>query len=303
MLRIILLSVSVLFAAVAQANADYHDTVPILRIGMLETHPAMADPLRIKTIEQAFSKTLDIPVEIIRFPDLAALVDAHASARVKYAIHTALSYAATESVCTCIRPFRRPTGSGGTSGFRSVLVMGKNTQRQPPVIAYSRQQSLSGWVIPREAMLNGSLPELNEKRAGSVAQAVAMLADGKADGIFGWLPEGRDDANLALSDRVFDGAYANELQAAGEISISWLSDPVYNGPHAVHRSLPDDMVEALARFLDEMPETAPGLLDIIEPLNSGGYQPALREDYQSLINLVAGMRKDEQTVTSSTPTR
>lgn len=303
MLRIFLVLVSVLFMTVAQARADYHDTVPILRIGMLETHPAMADPLRIKTIEQAFSKALNIPVEIIRFPDLAALVDAHASARVKYVIHTALSYAATETVCACIRPLRRPIGSDGTSGFRSVLVMGYNASRKPPVIAYSRQQSLSGWAIPREAMLNGSLPELDEKMAGSVANAVAMLVDGQADGIFGWLPEGRDDASKTLGERLFNGAYRDELEAASEMSISWLSDPVYNGPHAVHRSLPDDLVEALAVFLDEMPETAPGLLDILEPLSSGGYQPASKEDYHSLINLVAGISNEEQTVTGSTPKR
>lgn len=303
MLRFFLVLVSVLFMTAAQARADYHDTVPILRIGMLETHPAMADPLRIKTIEQAYSKALGVPVEIIRFPDMAALVDAHASARVKYVIHTALSYAATESVCACIRPLRRPIGSDGTSGFRSVLVMGHNSNRNPPVIAYSRQQSLSGWSIPREAMLHGSLPELDETMAGSVAQAVAMLANGQADGMFGWLPEGRDDGSKALGERLFNGAYREELGAAGEMSISWLSDPVYNGPHAVHRLLPDDLVEALAAFLDEMPETAPGLLDILEPLSSGGYQPAAREDYNSLINLVSGMSTVEQTITGSTAKR
>lgn len=303
MLRILIFLVSGLFLGSAQARADYHDVVSILRIGILETHPAMADPVRVKTIEQAYSQALGLPVEIIRFPNLAALIDAQASARVKYAIHTAMSYAATEVVCGCVQPLRRPVGADGTSGFRSVLVMRQNPDRVSPSIAYSRKQSLSGWTIPAAAIESGSLPNLEVEMAGSVSQAVEMLADGKVDGLFGWVPDGRDDSKLPLQQRLFNGAYSEALPPAGEIDINWLSDPVFNGPHAVHRSLPDDMVKVLAAFLDDMPQTAPGLLDILEPLNSGGYQPASKEDYRGLVALVAGKVLDEPVVTGSTPKR
>jgi phosphonate transport system substrate-binding protein len=66
----------------------------------------------------------------------------------------------------------------------------------------------------------------------------------------------------------------------------WLSEPVLNGPHAVHRALPEDLVAALGTFLDEMPTKAPGLLDIIEPLHSGGYVPAVPENYRTLRGVI-----------------
>jgi phosphonate transport system substrate-binding protein len=301
MLRRIALGILWFFLALAPARADYRDVVPVLRIGMLETHPAMSDPVKIRTIEKAYEKATGIAVEIVRFPDLAALIDAHASARIQYAVHSALSFATTESVCGCVRPVRRAIGAEGRSGFRSVLVLRPGVEPAEARIAYSDRASLSGWIIPREAAENGSLEEGALTSAGSVRGAVEMLAEGKVDGLLGWLPEGGRQENSPLPERLFGGLYSEELGRAGELRIAWLSGPVYNGPHAVLRSLPDDLVEVLGAFLDAMPENMPGLLDILEPYNSGGYEAASSEDYRSLERLVQGLRDEAPALTGSTP--
>lgn len=286
--------------AVSPLRADYRDVIPVLRIGMLESHPAMSDPVKIRTIERAYEKATGIAAEIIRFPDLAALIDAHASARIHYAVHSALSFATAESVCRCLRAVRRAVESDGRSGFRAVLALRPGIEAAQARVAFSDRRSLSGWIVPREAMDSGSLDEGKLIAAGSVRAAVEMVATGEADGLLGWLPEGAN-TEAALPERLFGGVYADRLATGGELRIAWLSGPVYNGPHAVLRSLPDDLVEVLGRFLDGMAENQPGLLDILEPYHSGGYQAASNEDYRSLENVVQSLREEAPALTGSTP--
>ena len=301
MLRLSVLGILWLGLAMLPARADYRDVVPVLRIGMLQSHPAMSDPIKVRTIEKAYETAIGIPVELVRFPDLAALIDAHASARVQYAIHSALSFATTESACGCLLPLRRTVGADGRTGFRSVLVLKPGVEPAGARIAYSDRTSLSGWIIPREAAANGSLEEGSLIAAGSVRAAVEMLVEGKVDGILGWLPEGVRDERADLSERLFGGLFADDLGKMGELRIAWLSGPVYNGPHAVLRSLPGDLVEVLGTFLDDMNERQPGLLDILEPYNSGGYEPASNADYRSLERLVQNLRDEVPALTSTTP--
>ena len=236
MLRLHAICLCLLMAIPASARADDSVNLPVLRIGMVESHPAMADPLKIRSIEDAYERALDIPVEIIRFPDLAALVDAHASARIEYAMHTALSFATTAGICDCVVPLRRPVGLDGVEGFRAALLLKTGIEAKSARIAYSSRSSLSGWILPNEAMVSGALEIGETIEAGSTGKAIATLASGEVDGVIAWLPIGRDDSNDPLPARVFGGDYASGLEAVGDLRVAWLSDPVYHGPHAVLRS-------------------------------------------------------------------
>ena len=136
------------------AKADYRDSIAVLRIGMVETHVAATDPVKLDSIQRAFSSALGIPVEIIKLGSYAALIDAHASGRVGYAIHSARSFAATEAACGCVTAFRIPVAADGSTGFRSVLVA-RDAVSLPVSeleIGYSDESSVSGWQIPQQAM-------------------------------------------------------------------------------------------------------------------------------------------------------
>lgn len=269
------------------AFAEYRETVPVLRIGMVENHVALTNPLKIETVQQAFSKTLGIPVEIIRMRSYAALVDAHASGRVGYAIHSARSYAATDAACGCVRPFRTPVAGDGSTGFRSVLVVRDAITRPLSElrIAYSNEDSVSGWQIPRQAMQAGSLESLQLVRTGTVEATVELYGKGGVDGFFGWVP---DMPAAAGSDPslLFGGWDWQETLKNDPVRVIWSSQRIPYGPHAVHRSMPDDLVTALGEFLDQMPATAPGLLDIFEPFYGGGYIIPDPQDYENLHGLV-----------------
>ncbi|MEQ8480636.1 MAG: PhnD/SsuA/transferrin family substrate-binding protein [Hoeflea sp.] len=269
------------------AAADYRETVSVLRIGMIENHAAAADPLKLEAVRQAFSDALGISVEIIRMSSYAALVDAHASGRIGYAIHSARSYAATDAACGCVEPLRVPVAADGSTGFRSVLAVRDEITGQIGElrIAYSTEESVSGWLIPQRAMRAGSLDQPQLVRAGDVISALKLFEDMQVDGFFGWIPDIPDSTGLDPA-QLFGGWASRSAGIGGTTRVIWSSQPIPYGPHATHRSLPDDLVEVLGEFLDRMPQAAPGLLDIFEPVFAGGYAVPDPGDYENLRDLV-----------------
>lgn len=272
------------------ARADYRDSVSALRIGLVETHVAAADPIKLEAIRLAFANTLGIPVEIIKLGSYAALIDAHASGRVGYAIHSARSFAATEAACGCVRAFRSPVAADGSTGFRSVLVA-RDSVNKPVAelkVGYSNEASVSGWQIPNQAMSAGSLEQPNLVRGGGVSAVIDLYQSGKIDGFFAWLPDVPGDAGSDLK-HLFGGWNQPVISAADPLRIIWSSQRIPYGPHAVHRSMPEDLVDALGVFLDEMALKAPGLLDIFEPAYGGGYVIPDPEDYRNIRGLVEAL--------------
>jgi phosphonate transport system substrate-binding protein len=272
------------------ARADYRDSVSVLRIGLVETHVAAADPIKLEAIRLAFANALSIPVEIIKLGSYAALIDAHASGRVGYAIHSARSFAATEAACGCVRAFRSPVAADGSTGFRSVLVA-RDSVNLPVAelkVGYSDESSVSGWQIPHQAIKAGSLETPKLVRGGSVASVIELYQAGGIDGFFAWLPDIPGEAGSDL-ERLFGGWNQSVIKAADPLRIVWSSQRIPYGPHAVHRSLPDDLVEALGVFLDEMASSAPGLQDIFEPAYGGGYVIPDPEDYRNVRGLVEAL--------------
>ena len=65
----------------------------------------------------------------------------------------------------------------GPPAFRSVLVVrdSVNNQVSDLKIAYSREDSVSGWQIPQQAIKTGGLDAPRMVRAGSVASVIALL--------------------------------------------------------------------------------------------------------------------------------
>ncbi len=279
------------------ARADYRETVPVLRIGLVESHVAAADPLKLDAVRRAFASTLGIPVEIIKMASYAALIDAQASGRVGYAIHSARSFAATDAVCNCVRAFRSPVAADGSTGFRSVLVARDSINR--PVaglrIAYSSEGSVSGWQIPQQAIQAGSLDAPQLVRAGSVSSVLALYGADEVDGYFAWLPDIPGDAGSDLA-HLFGGWNRTGVEAADPLRVLWSSQRIPYGPHVAHRTMPDDLVDALGKFLDEMPSRAPGLLDIFEPVYGGGYVTPDPEDYRNVRGLVEGLLNSSVTL-------
>ena len=276
------------------AQADYRDSIAVLRIGLVQNRAAASDPVKLEAVQRAFSDALSIQAEIIRLPNYAALIDAHASGRIGYAIHSARSFAATEAACRCISPLRGPVAADGSTGFRSVLVVrdSVNLPVSELTVGYSDEASVSGWQIPLQAMKAGSLEQPTLVRAGSVTSVIELYRTGRIDGFFAWLPDMPEGAGSDI-ERVFGGWNSQEISSAGPLRLVWSSQRIPYGPHAVHRSLPDDLVARLGEFLDGMATTAPGLLDMFEPSFAGGFTVPDPEDYRNARGLVEALKDPE----------
>ena len=287
---LVLAGAALVLVLAGTARADYKDTVAVLRIGLVETQAAAADPVKLETVRLAFASALGIPVEIIRMASYAALIDANASGRVGYAVHSARSFAATDAVCGCVRALRRPVAADGSTGFRSVLVVRDGVAKPVSAlrIAYPSEDSVSGWQIPQLAIRAGSLDSPQFVRAGSVEAVVGLYQTGEVDGFFGWVPDVPDEAGSDLK-QLFGGWRKSAIEASDPLRLIWSSQPIPYGPHVVHRSLPDDLVEALGKFLDDMAISAPGLLDIVEPVYGGGFVTPGPEDYRNVRGLVEAL--------------
>lgn len=274
-------------ATVSAARADYRESLSVLRVGLVESHVATANPLKLEAVRISFATALGIPVEIIKLGSYAALIDAHASGRVGYAIHSARTYAATDAACGCVRAFRSPVAADGSTGFRAVLVIRDSITAPVSTlkVGYSHEGSVSGWQIPYQAIRAGSLVRPQMVRAGSVASVVKLYQAGEIDGFFAWLPDIPGNAGSDL-EQLFGGWAQEVISNADPLRVVWSSQKIPYGPHAVHRSLPDDLVEVLGSFLDDMASSAPGLQDIFDPVYGGGYVTPDPEDYRNVRGLV-----------------
>ncbi|WP_210253524.1 PhnD/SsuA/transferrin family substrate-binding protein [Lentilitoribacter sp. Alg239-R112] len=268
------------------AHASWKNELKILRIGVLHNHPIAENEKSIAEFSNFYTSQLGLEVEVIRFKSLGSLMDAHGSARVQYAIHSARSYATMDEICSCLHAIARPVSDKGSNGFRSVLVIrdekktdyanGKKLR-----IGFSRKNSMSGWVIPSRAIENGDIAESNFLELGSVEDVVSAYESGNIDGYFGWVPTSKLDKAVS-SEKVFGEIYNSRLQATDASMVVWWSNIIHHGPHVVHRSLPDELTDELTDLLLNVNSRSPEVLDIIEPYFSGGFERANPGDYNAI---------------------
>ncbi|PSM16832.1 phosphonate ABC transporter substrate-binding protein [Nitratireductor sp. StC3] len=268
------------------AQAGWKEEVGTLRIGMLARPGAGAAVPGASAIERAFSKALGIPVDIFVARDFAALIDAHANARVHYAVYSALAYALAWRRCNCVEPLAAPISRDGATGIRAQLIVAPGVVERPtpPRIAYV-PGSLASDLLPRLASTGGAdeAEIADERRVAvkSAAEAERRFIAGKVDGLFGWAYERVGGATGGTVDRLVKAGLA-----ADGFDIAWTSAPIRYGPHAIRTDLPDELKQALARFLTSLKQQQPDIYDLVEEERQGGFLRVSQSDYRSVLGLM-----------------
>ncbi|MEW7007335.1 phosphate/phosphite/phosphonate ABC transporter substrate-binding protein [Lentilitoribacter sp. EG35] len=288
-LPIYILVVLTLATGISTTNNAYaarKDELKVLRVGVLYNHPIAENEKSIAEFSNFYATQLGLKVEVIRFKSLGSLMDAHGSARVQYAIHSARSYATMNEICSCLHAIARPISAQGSNGFRSVLIIRDDKKAdyangEKLRIGFSRKNSMSGWLVPNKAIENGDIPANDFLELGSVEDVVSAYERGNVDGYFGWVPTSKLD-EVVSSEKVFGTIYNSRLQAEKKSTIVWRSKIIHHGPHVAHRSLPKELVEDLTNLLLNMSSRSPEVLDIIEPYFSGGFEQANVGDYNAI---------------------
>lgn len=288
------------------ARADWRDDIGTFRVGIVaepgggNTVPGLA------LLTDAYTKALGMKVEFVVARDYQALIEAQANGRIEYAVYSATAYATASERCGCVEPLVAPVDADGAIGIRSVLVTrdGKVPDLAAMTIhriAMAPADSVGGSLLPL-AGLTAAGAGINEDspyllHAASVAAAEAMLIDGQADAVFGWVTAMADDhppATLDGQSAAPIGTLAR-LEAAGlpetALKVVWTSGLLRYGPHAVRSDLDPEAKRRLTVFLTNLRSMTPDVYDLLEATHSGGFTVASQKDYAmatAIVRLVSG---------------
>lgn len=279
----------VLCGSVTASYCGWRQDLGTFRIGLIENEANKLSPAELQRIQTAYAQALAMPVEIIRVRDYPALIDAHASARVEYAIYSAASYATAYLVCECIEPLVQPVSVDGSLGTRTVLLLDASVKPsqigQSKGIAVPGRSSPNGFGVPLaadkifDAALSGSEPWL--KFVPDTNSAASAYITGTVDGFFASV--GNDETLVSalqpgnpLSDLV--------LASPRKTKAVWLSKTIANGPHAVRKNLANEAKDSLLNFLVTLAQTNSDLNDILLPANDVRFMPVSHGAYATAIS-------------------
>lgn len=251
------------------AAAQTATAQPILRIGMV-AGPAAGNRIEgADLIEKAYSDATGLPTQIFVARDFAALIDAQARGRIDYGVYSATAYALARRVCGCVDAIAAPIGTDGSTGMRAILI--RRVGGETGAIA----------VVPGDAA--EWLAALRTEReagervvdAASASVAEAMMLSGEVDAMIGWFPDrpGGQPEGGTLTRLAEAGIPADDLR------VTWRSEPLRYGPHAVRPDLPDATRAALVRFLTGLRDVQPDVQLHLEPARQGGFVLVSDGDY------------------------
>ncbi|MER9891236.1 PhnD/SsuA/transferrin family substrate-binding protein [Mesorhizobium sp. M0119] len=268
------------------ARADWRDVIGSFHIGIVAEPGAGNTVPGLALLTDAYAKALGMKVEFVVARDYAGVDRAQANARIEYAIYSATAYAIASERCGCVEPLAAPLDSDGASGIRSVLLA--RDGRVPDLTAMAAHRVVMapsdsvGALLPLAGLAADGVkvaedaPFLTHANSAAAA-AEAMLVDGVADAIFGWMP--------AVADGLPNptGGTVARLEAAGlsksALQVVWTSGLLRYGPHAVRSDLDPEAKRRLTVFLTNLRSTAPDIYDLLEPRHSGGFAVAGPRDY------------------------
>ncbi len=302
-LRVAALALAVVGVAALPARAGWRDDLKVLRIGTVAPHGAAYDMARLEPFRAYMQDRLGLPVEIVATADYGALIDAQASARVQYAIHSASSYVTTEALCACVEPVALPTAFDGSHGFHSVLVahaggaIASLADARGKRLALTGADSVAGRLVPLKALAAEGIDARSYfsslLTAPDPEQAITMLFTDEADLATGWSSLSGDAAQ-GYSFGVFTRMVSAGALAMDRLKIVWKSPLIPFGPHVVRRDLPEEAKTLIASALMAMADAAPDALDAVDgsSIGGGGFAPVTAKDYAVIEGLVAPASAD-----------
>ncbi len=260
----------VLLALTAASYAGWREDMGTFRIGMLADPGSSRMIAGLSEIRRAFSGALGMPVQIFVARDYAALIDAQATSRVEYAIYSTMAFATARRLCDCVEPLVVRQGVDFDTGIRSVLLVRKSILQaeagiEAAKIALTQGDGIAGAIIPAMALSGTQAPRgiTSEQLviAASESDSESMLANGKVDGLFGWVKSNHGEEMPGLT-----GTMARLSQAglaADSMDIYWRSGLIPYGPHAIRADVEDEAKDLLREFLTGLSQTKPDIQEFL----------------------------------------
>ncbi len=286
--------------ATADARADWRQDVDTFRIGIVGGEDVASAAARMEPFRLAVAEALGVNVEIFAASTAAALIDAHASARVDYAVYSATAYASAWLACECVEPLVIPKSADGVSSFRSVII---SRPGGPQVLDEIEDGRVAGLARDSFAGHNFAVHQLVQQEAeipipirfeADGEAAIGALMEGQVDALIGWSSLAGDPASGYSRGTLRLIARRNEGEAAG-YQIIWQSAEVPHRPHAIRKELNGEPKQILRDLLVGLYDDDPISYDAVEPLFGGGFVVARHGQFNAVIDYVeqtTGISKD-----------
>ncbi len=284
-------------ASATPAAADWADTHKALRIGFLATGGAAYDLRKLEPFRAYLQVSIGLPVELVPAGNYAALIDAEATDRVQYAIHSATSYVTTAARCRCIEPLVVPAAFDGAKGFYAVLLARADSAIASPadgkgkILAVTGDDSIAGRLVPLKYLAREGIDPTTHfasvVQAADPGAAIASLQAGMVDLAVGWSSLTGDRAT-GYDFGVLTSLVQARTLSMDSVKVVWQSPLIPFGPHAVRSDLPDDLKARLRDALTGMAASAPVALDAVDrsPIGGGGFAPITAADYAVVADLI-----------------
>ncbi len=275
------------------ALADWRHDMKVLRVGFLSTGDAAAEMKRLEPFRAYLEGRIDVPSKTY-----GGLIDAEASGRVEYAIHSATSFAATEATCSCVEALAVPTAFDGSRGFYALLLARADgpihslADAKGTRLAIAAGDSLAGRLVPLKGLATEGIDAATyfsgTFTAAGPEAAVTALASGAADLAVAWSSLAGDPA-AGYSFGVLTAMVAKGALSMDQVRVVWQSRLIPFGPHAVRKDMAPELKTLLVDALEGLAGEAPDILDGVDrsALGGGGFVPAEPGDYAVVEELVA----------------
>ncbi len=285
-------------ATTKPAEAGWREDLGTFKIGMLADPGTERTIAGLSEIEGAFSAALNMPVRIFIAKNYAALIDAHATSRIDYAIYSTMAFATAQNLCKCLKPVAARLGAKGDVGIRSVLLVRNSAISEPGELrtvktAYADSDSVAGGLLPMAVLAEtDGLLQIDSAKlvaASSDTDALNMFLNGEVDGLFGW--ELADE----MLEPVPNSGTLEMLEEKGvdlsSFSVPWRSDMFRYGPHAVRADIDDEAKSLLGVFLTGLADTKPDVLEHLTGTVDGGFAEVTGSHYDMAYRLIVKITK------------
>ena len=266
---------------------DWKQQFPELSIGISSGENEADAIARTQGYADYLSRTLGVPVNIVRGTDYAAVIEAMRAEQIQFASIGPANYALAHKIMgDLVAPVAVSRDKEGALGYYSVIAVRADSPYQDledikgVSFAFADPNSTSGYAVPSyylSTVLGVSADEYFSETAfsGGHEQSVIALIEGTFEAV---ATHQTNDHSGNIPRMVEKG-----MIPAGSTRVIWTSPLIPNSPVVMRTDLPEELKTAFTAAIFAFPEADPAAFEAYTSGNSKGYAPARHEDYLDVI--------------------
>jgi phosphonate transport system substrate-binding protein len=278
------MAVAIVSPALAQ---EWKQQFPEISIGISSSENESDAIARTQPYADYLTRTLGVPVSIVRGTDYAAVIEAMRAGQVQFASFGPANYALARKVMGDLAaPVAVSRDKEGALGYYSVIAVRADSPYQSiedikgVSFAFADPNSTSGYAVP--------------------SYYLSSVVGTSADEYFGEVAfsGGHEQSVIALTNGTFEAVATHQTNEhsgniprmvskgmipAGSTRIIWQSPLIPNSPVVMRTDLPEELKAAFVDAIFAFAEADPAAFNQLHSGNSKGYAPATHEDYLDVI--------------------